>query len=911
MHIILGVLAGLIGLSVDGVFGLLLGAVVGILIAEVLAQRKRIAALEQRSFPSSLSDAAAKVVFTPAPDEDQPLEAARQPQGQQKRADSAGQGDREGATASLHPLAGGQDISGDTPLDRFFTGLGDRVSGIGALFTRFFTSGNLVLKIGVIILFFGLAFLLKYAAQRNLVPLEFRLAGVAGLGLALLALGWRLRRRTLGYGLILQGGGVGVLYLVVYAAAKLYHFLPLTFSLAIMISLVVLSSLLAVLQEARSLAVAGIVGGFLAPVLMSTGAGSHVLLFSYYGLLNIGILGIAWFKSWRELNLLGFVFTFAIATVWGYTAYRPENFATTEPFLIFFFLLYVAVSVLFARRQPLELRGFVDGPLVFGLPLVVASLQYCLVRDFDYGMAVSALVLGLFYILLAALLWRRLAEGLRLLTEAFLALAAVFGSLAIPLAFDGQWSSAAWAMEGAGMIWIGVRQGRVLARFFALLLQFGAAIMFLDGSWYPFGAPAFLNRFFLGCLLISMAALFSSCYLDRFRSKLRGWERYLPLPLMVWGLLWWYLGGLREIDRNYLPEEFASVLLLFCSASTMLMTMFARKVSWRQMLVAQLIFLPAMIISVFFGLQSLGYDSHLFAGWGKAAWPIALFTGYRLLYLVEEEWPRRLAEIWHAATLWLLLFLISHEGAWLVRRIAGLGEIWPLICWGLIPAAAIFSLSRSGQSLFMRHWPFGKFNLAYCGIGCSVPAIWLFVWNLFCLSLPGNPAPLSYLPLFNPLELSQLLTLAVLFSWGQTAARAEWRVPAAISRSTLCWFFGGLSFLVLNSIMARTVHVFADVPYTIWDLYHSLVFQASLAALWGISALVITVWSARNGNRRIWCVGAALLVLVVIKLFVIDLSGTGTIARIVSFLVVGGLMLIIGYFSPLPPPKEEGEKCDI
>lgn len=905
MHIILGVLAGLIGLSAEGVWGLFLGAVAGILIAEVLAQRKRIAALEQASVRNALSDTPVEVVFTPVPDEDQPPESIRQPPRQQERVDSAGKPDREDATVSSPLRPDSPDIPGDTPFDRFFTGLGEGVSGIGSAVSRFFTGGNLVLKIGVIILFFGLAFLLKYAAQRNLVPLEFRLAGVAGLGLALLVLGWRLRRRTLGYGLILQGGGVGVLYLVVYAAAKLYHFLPLTFSLAVMISLVVLSNLLAVLQEARSLAVAGIVGGFLAPVLMSTGAGSHVLLFSYYGLLNTGILGIAWFKSWRELNLLGFVFTFAIATVWGYTAYQPENFATTEPFLIFFFLLYVAVSVLFAHRQPLDLRGFVDGPLVFGLPLVVASLQYCLVRDFDYGMAVSSLSLGLFYILLAGLLWRRLAEGLRLLTESFLALAVVFGSLAIPLAFDGQWSSAAWAMEGAGMIWVGVRQQRVLARFFALLLQLGAAVMFLDGSWYPFGAPVFLNRFFLGCLLISLAALFSSCYLDRFRDKLRGWERYLPLPLLVWGLLWWYLGGLREIERNYLPEEFASALLLFCSASTMLMTMVARKVVWRQMLIAQLIFLPAMIISLSIGLQILGYDSHLFAGWGKAVWPIALFTSYRLLYLVEEEWPRRVAEIWHAATLWLLLFLLCHEGAWLVLRIPGLGETWSLICWGLIPAAALFSLSRAGQSLFIRSWPLAKFNRAYCSIGCSAPALWLFAWNLFCLRLSGNPAPLPYLPLFNPLELSQLLTLTVLFSWGRMAAKEGWQVPASISRLALCWLFGGLSFLVLNSVVARTVHVFADVPYTLWDLYHSLVFQASLAALWGFSAFVITVWAARNGSRRIWCVGAALLALVVIKLFVIDLSGTGTIARIVSFLVVGGLMLVIGYFSPLPPQKEE------
>jgi uncharacterized membrane protein len=43
----------------------------------------------------------------------------------------------------------------------------------------------------------------------------------------------------------------------------------------------------------------------------------------------------------------------------------------------------------------------------------------------------------------------------------------------------------------------------------------------------------------------------------------------------------------------------------------------------------------------------------------------------------------------------------------------------------------------------------------------------------------------------------------------------------------------------------------------------------------------------------------------VAKLLLVDLSGSGTVARIISFLVVGVLMLIIGYFSPMPPTNKE------
>ena len=99
------------------------------------------------------------------------------------------------------------------------------------------------------------------------------------------------------------------------------------------------------------LAVLGVSGGFLAPVLASTGGGSHVMLFSYYAVLNAGVLGIALYKAWRPLNVLGFVFTFGIGAVWGARFYRPELLESTEPFLLLFFLQYVVIAVVFALKQ--------------------------------------------------------------------------------------------------------------------------------------------------------------------------------------------------------------------------------------------------------------------------------------------------------------------------------------------------------------------------------------------------------------------------------------------------------------------------------------------------------------------------------------------------------------------------------
>ena len=893
MHIILALLMGVIGSLSFGISGLILGGVVGVLVAETLILRKRIASLEKAGMaarPAPQAVRGEEVVFAPVQPE--PLDRPAPP------GVSPGKRKPSVVRSEEKPAAPGKEPSG---MDRLFAGLGSGLNDITTKVRDFFTTGNLVLKIGVIILFFGVAFLLKYAAQRNMIPVEFRLIGVALSGMVMLGLGWRLRFTRLNYGLILQGGGVGVMYLVVFAAAKIYGMLPMLVALLVMIGLVALSCLLAVLQDSRSLAVSGIIGGFLAPVLMSTGGGSHVLLFSYYALLNAGILGIAWAKSWRELNLVGFFFTFAIGTLWGSSGYRPEHFASTEPFLILFFVFYVLISVLFAHRQPINLRGYVDGPLVFGLPLVVSGLQYYLVKDFQYGMAFSALGFGLFYLVLATLLWRRLTGSMHLLCEALLALGVVFGTLTIPLAFDGHWSASVWALEGGGMVWIGVRQNRVLARHFGILLQLAAAVIFLDSVWYPFTALPFANRYFFGCFFLSLAALTSGYFLDRSPGVLYKWEKFFALPLLIWGLVWWYIGGLREVDRHMPRGEAVNGFLLYCTASSILVGMAVARLHWSRLALALLLQLPAMVLLVPAGL--IGYHSgpHLFAGWGAVAWIIAFVIQYRILYLFAGEWPKRNEVAWHLGTMWLLLFVVSHELAWSVDQIAGLAEVWSMICWALVPCSGLLFLMRmAGTST----WPIGKFGSSYLGIGCILPALWLCFYIVASCSVAGNPAPLPYVPILNPLEMSTIFVVCTLFLWVFNIRKRS----DTLKNLPKNLFFGAvglLLFLVANSVVARSVHFFVGIPYYPESLYRSVVFQAAVAALWGFGALAITVWATRRGSRWLWGIGATLLGMVVVKLFLVDLSGTGTIARIVSFLVVGVLMLIIGYFSPLPPKNKE------
>ena len=177
---------------------------------------------------------------------------------------------------------------------------------------------------------------------------------------------------------MLQGGAIAVLYLTLFAAFRYYGVLAAAPAFALMVAVAAFAAALAVLQDARALAVIGALGGFATPLIVSTGSDNHVALFTYYFVLDAGIAAVAWFKTWRSLNLLGFAATFIVATAWGVLRYRPEAFASSEAFLIAFFLLFVLILVLPARRAGSETGpasprsdAWVNSSLLFGLPTIV------------------------------------------------------------------------------------------------------------------------------------------------------------------------------------------------------------------------------------------------------------------------------------------------------------------------------------------------------------------------------------------------------------------------------------------------------------------------------------------------------------------------------------------------------------
>jgi uncharacterized membrane protein len=777
---------------------------------------------------------------------------------------------------------------------------------------RWLVGGNLPARVGILILLIGVGFLLKFAVERVYVPPEFRLAGVALGGIALLVVGWRLRSRRGPYAMILEGGGVGVLYLTVFAGLRLYQLVSPEWAFALLVAVAALSSFLAVSQNSLALAAIGVLGGFFAPVLTSTQSGNHVMLFSYYALLNAAIFGMAWFKAWRSLNLLGFVCTFGIGTLWGVLRYRPENLWTTEPFLVLFFLFYVGIAVFYALRRRMEVSDPIDGTLVFATPLVCAALQSVLMRDVEYGLAWSAVGAALVYLSLGTVLYGRYRDDLRLLCQAFLALGVVFATLAIPLAFDARWTSATWALEGAALVWIGVRQRHMAPRLFGFALQLAAGIAFLGGAFAIFGTRYFagtpvLNRDFLGTLLIAVAGFFSSLVVERNRDAVKDDERLLAPMAFIWATGWWFGGGWREIDRFVALRYQIAAHAAFLAGSGLAFALVSHALKWRSARLPAFAMFPALFVLAFLFTLVHAPSANLAllnnAGW--IAWPLSVLALIVLLLYFERAPDEReavLLDFAHPLALWLATLAVVDTANWAAAN-ANLGYGWRVMAWGFIPALALLLVS---SRISRTSWPQKVRQRAYLVYAAIPIVVLLGLWSLGAnIASDGDPSPLPYLPLVNPLDIAQAVAIVAAFLW-LSALREEKLAlaPVAEPGSLVVPAVVALLFLATMELL-RTIHHWIGVPWSFDALWRSLVVQASLSILWSAFALAAMVISNRRGERIGWIAGATLLGVVVAKLFLVDLSAARGIERIVSFIGVGLLLLLIGYLTPVPPRRKE------
>jgi uncharacterized membrane protein len=351
--------------------------------------------------------------------------------------------------------------------------------------------GSLAAWAGILAFTFGVAFALKYAFDSQLIgpPVRVLLGGMGG-G-ALLFTGEYLRRRGFRqYAYILSGGGILILYLSIYAAFNFYGLIGQPLAFALMAGVTAGAVLLAVRHDALPVAVLGLVGGFLTPILLSTGRDNQVALFAYVALLDAGVLAVAYFKGWRSLNYLSFLATLSMTVGWMGTHYAKEKLWPTLFFLSLFFLLYSLLTVVHNLLPRREARWF-DIVLLTANASFYFGTSYLLLNDAGYtetlpashALVVSAFYTGLFY---GA--WKLNRKDL-LLTYSLVGAAVTFFTVALAIQLELHWVTVAWGIEGLMLTWVGLRTGERAPRHAALLV-FMVALL----HWFTWDMREFAFR---------------------------------------------------------------------------------------------------------------------------------------------------------------------------------------------------------------------------------------------------------------------------------------------------------------------------------------------------------------------------------------------------------------------------------
>ncbi len=353
-------------------------------------------------------------------------------------------------------------------------------------------AGKLFLWVGMIAGTLAVSFFLKLAFERQWIGPTGRVLLGGVVGCALLALAERLRLRGYqAYAHVLSGGGILILYLSVYAAFSFYHLIGQPPAFALMALVTATAVVLAARYDAYAIAVLGLIGGFMTPPLLSTHVDNEVGLFGYVALLDAGVLALAYFKRWRSLNYLAFAATWLTFAGWAARFYDEPKLWLTLFFLTLFFVMFAALAVVHNVLKERRARWFdvslilTNATLYFGTSYLMLDMYRQHIKSTWHWQGPHALLLAGFFGLLYFIA-RHKHRADKLLTYTYVAGAVTFLTMAVSIMLDQQWVTIGWAVEALMLTWVGLKADEDAPRFAALPV-FAVAVM----HWFIVDVQAF------------------------------------------------------------------------------------------------------------------------------------------------------------------------------------------------------------------------------------------------------------------------------------------------------------------------------------------------------------------------------------------------------------------------------------
>jgi len=347
---------------------------------------------------------------------------------------------------------------------------------------------NLITVIGIIILFIGVVFGVKYSIDHNLInPLTRVILGYI-LGIAVFTVGFILKKKYDYFSAVLVSGAMAIMYFITFIAYNEFDLIHKMVAFILMIIFTIFTVFAAITYNRQIIAHIALVGSYAIPVLLSDGTGNIRDLFIYITIVNTGILITGIKKDWKPLYYVAFSATWIIFGSWYISDLykQSEHFEIGMTFATIFFILFY---ITFLAYKLIKKEQFVKSDIV--LIVLNSTVFYAVCFDMLDAHAIGKHYLGIFtlatacihFIVSVILFKTKLADRNLFYLSSGMVLA--FLTIAIPVQLEGTWITLLWSIEALVLFWIGRTKNVTIYEYLSypvMAIAFGGLVM--DWSYF-------------------------------------------------------------------------------------------------------------------------------------------------------------------------------------------------------------------------------------------------------------------------------------------------------------------------------------------------------------------------------------------------------------------------------------------
>lgn len=735
--------------------------------------------------------------------------------------------------------------------------------------------------IGAIAVIFGLGFFLRYAFENNLITQTMRV--ILGLisGVVFLGLGEYTRRKYALYGQILTGLGVGVFYLSIYAAVNFYGLISMPLAFTGMILVTILGATLAVWNDSVALAALAQFGGFITPVLLSTGENTPHALFSYIALLNIGILAIAYWKLWRHLVVLGYVGTAILYITWYMRFYTEDQIVLAVGYATLFFFIFLGIlfTQFLKKRAPQD-----EADLTLA---TINSAGYFLLSYLIINPTFPDLM-GLFTALLAIL---HIGLGLIVASENekserfryfLFGIGLVLAVLSVPIQLNKFWITIGWVAEGLVLTFLGFKTHSKNLRIFAqgvFMLAFFRLIL-IDGTLNVAAVPWLNSRvltYLISVVFLSAATALYHYYREETTEDEGIIFSYLPVAagfLMIWG------SSLEIYD--FFAHYWLSVSwsLVGLSIATIALALKNQALRIFGLLVFAAVFLRLIAVESYLNPAGPWLNERIFVFLVAIIAGLFLLSFYGMFGKKEADYNVAFSGLLLYVYI-LILWGLTNE----VLDFFPQKDFWLPVIWSLGAALGGF------VSLRFKNNP-----LQFAAI------ITFLISAAHLLLSEGSVNMAEYVPIINTRVFSFMVVILAAAIYVNIINYYKESLDVAIREPLRGGLYLGINFLLLFLISVEVLdffnkqfHLLSLGEQTSRRTRYDNIKRAALSVTWMVYALLILVLGIIKKSTLARVFGVSLLGVVIFKVFLYDIANLDNFYRFVSYFTLGIILLLIGY----------------